>query len=265
MDSQGIIVGADQTQEWLLPWWWDRYRKYNDYPVAFFDFGLSLEKKEWCRQRGPLIPLRLIDFAEERQNIAPTLIQNWEDDFGTRFWESRGAWFKKPVACSQSPFENTLWIDLDCEILGSTAPIFQYSDHPSGLALMKERSEKTIYNSGVIAFRKNNVWISEWARQTHLQHHLFRGDQELLTAILQDTEVGNLPPIYNWLRVFEPNPNMVIHHLHGEPGRTAIQYRLNVEVLIEQFGDPLKSPPHSGNGDGTPEPGNRWAAKDHPQ
>jgi hypothetical protein len=84
--ASGIIVGSDQTQEWLLPWWWKNYARHNTYPVVFVDFGMSLEKKAWCREHGTLVPLRIFDFATESTDIAPTLVQEWEHQFGTTFW-----------------------------------------------------------------------------------------------------------------------------------------------------------------------------------
>src|SRR5690606_10167073 len=105
----GVLVGSDLTLEWALPWWWERYKTYNTHPVAFVDMGLCFEMKEWCKQRGELIRLKIVDFTEE---VEPKLAQEWEEKTGTQFWGSRGAWFKKPFACLSSPFERTLWIDI---------------------------------------------------------------------------------------------------------------------------------------------------------
>ena len=48
-EGDGVIVGSDYSQEWLLPWWWENYTKHNRYPVTFVDFGLSQEPIELCR------------------------------------------------------------------------------------------------------------------------------------------------------------------------------------------------------------------------
>ena len=81
----GIIVGADLTQEWLLPWWWEKYRKNNSYPLAFIDLGMSFEMKDWCRARGEHIPLRVADFAAEREEIDPLTAKNWKENLGPNF------------------------------------------------------------------------------------------------------------------------------------------------------------------------------------
>ena len=66
----GIVVGADLTQEWLLPWWWSHYSRFNSLPVAFIDFGMSDEMKKWCQERGELIPLPVADiFVAKRKRI----------------------------------------------------------------------------------------------------------------------------------------------------------------------------------------------------
>src|SRR5579862_7309437 len=123
--KNGIIVGTDLTQEWLLPWWWKHYSAFNAYPVAFVDFGMSDPVKDWCRERGELISLFVADvFVAEREEIDPALVKQMEEACGKEFWPSRHAWFKKPLACLQSPFVKSLWIDLDCEIRGQLDPLF---------------------------------------------------------------------------------------------------------------------------------------------
>src|SRR5690606_21882871 len=109
----GVVVATDITQEWLLPWWWENFRKYNACPVAFVNFCMSEEKKAWCREHGELIPLLVVDdFVAEREEIATELVSDWEKSFSKKFWPSRNAWFKKSLACLQSPFQRTIWCDL---------------------------------------------------------------------------------------------------------------------------------------------------------
>jgi hypothetical protein len=230
--ADGIIVGSDQTQEWLLPWWWDHYARHNSYPVTFIDFGLSLERKAWCRERGELIALRVVDFATEPEEIAPPLVKEWEGQFGKSFWPSRGVWFKKPLACLRAPFERSIWIDLDCEIRGSVAPLFDLAEHPSGIALAKASFDELkacqIYNSGVIVFRQKLLLIEEWASQSVEQNHAFRGDQELLSHLIAQKKlsIGEVPQTYNWSRYHGDEPNAIIYHWHGEFGRSVIKHQL---------------------------------------
>ncbi len=234
----GIIVGSDQTQEWLLPWWWEHYTRHNSYPVAFVDFGLSFEAKAWCRKRGELIALRVVDFALEQTEIEPSLAKEWENQFGKSFWPSRGAWFKKPLACVKASFERSIWIDLDCEIRGSIAPLFELAEHPSGIALAKDSFEEPIahqiYNSGVIVFRQKLPLIEEWASQSLEQTHAFRGDQELLSHLIAQKKlaIAELPALYNWSRCQGDAPNAIVYHWHGEFGRSVIKHQIWMKAIL---------------------------------
>lgn len=229
----GILIGADQTQEWLLPWWWGHYRKSNAYPVAFIDFGLSFEKKAWCRQKGTLIPLRVCDFATEKEQMAPKVVKQLEAEFGPSFWDCRNTWFKKPLACLTTPFQRTLWIDLDCEVRGSLKPLFPYAD--SGPAMAKEQSDAPlpyqVYNSGVIAFRKNEPLIKQWAEACRHRNDVFRGDQEVFSWMVANKKIAitELPPHYNWSRCQPDNEEAVIQHWHGVYGKCVIRNQISEE------------------------------------
>lgn len=226
----GIIVATDQTQEWLLPWWWGHYRKSNAFPVAFIDLGMSFEKKTWCKERGELIPLRVVDFAKTKEEVDPIVAKELEKEFGTRFWDSRDAWFKKPLACLLSPFQRTLWIDLDCEIRGLLNPLFAYAD--DGLAMAPNQFPSPhpypMYNSGVIAFRQRHPLLKEWTESCYQNNHLFQGDQEVFSHMIAEKglSISVLPPIYNWGRCQEENPEALILHWHGHYGKCAIQHAL---------------------------------------
>ena len=225
----GVLIGSDLTLEWALPWWWKHYRKHNSHPVAFVDLGLTAEKKRWCKRRGPLIPLRVGDFTEE---VAPEKAQEWEEKTGKSFWESRGAWFKKPFACLKSPFDRTLWIDVDCEIRGSIIPLFEYASKSGGLAMAMEqldfsRSYKA-YNSGVIAFRQNHPLILQWANTCLSLNTQFRADDDVFAYMLSEKgiEIDEIPPHYNWSRCLEENPHAIIQHWHGCHGKTVIKAQI---------------------------------------
>ena len=227
LKCEGIIVGADQTQEWLLPWWWENYRKHNTHPVAFVDFGMSAEKKEWCKERGEFISLFVADiFVAEKEEIEPSTLKEWEAQFGNKFWGCRNAWFKKPLACLQSPFKRSIWIDLDCEIRGSLQELFALNE----IALVKMRDEPNIYNSGVTVFQHGLPLIEEWAHQSFEKNQFFRGDQELLSHILAEKKypVKELPEIYNWSHCYGDNPEALIYHWHGEFGRSVIRHLMGI-------------------------------------
>lgn len=237
-DENGVIIGADITQEWLLPWWWEHYRKHNTYPVAFVDLGLSLEMKDWCREHGELMPLRIYDgFVKEKAEVDPLVAQDLEEEFGKQFWDCRKAWFKKPLACLQTRFQRTIWIDVDCEVRGSIQELFKFADEPSGIAMAKDQCDAPIhypiYNSGVIAFRRNLELILLWARNCLEQNHVFRGDQEVFSHLIAETRraIGEIPPLYNWSRCQKEQADAMILHWHGVYGKHVIRCQINASQL----------------------------------
>ena len=220
---QGIIVGCDQTLEWILPWWLKHYQMHNQYPVAFVDLGLSYEMKDWCKKNGEYIPLRIVDFAEE---VDSELREVWKKEAGLQFEEARNAWLKKPLALLKTPFENTVWLDVDCEVRGDLSPIFEFAD---GFAMAKEQTPYdypfVMYNSGVIAFQKNHLTLHDWALWCQTKNHLFRGDQEAFSQMIDEkkTPITELPPPFNWSRRMEENPDALILHWHGNHGKFVIR------------------------------------------
>lgn len=229
--DEGIIVGCDLFQEWLLPWWWESYRRHNRYPVAFFDFGLSERMKKWCLERGELIRLRGL-LVKDREEVHPSLTHQWESRYGENFWNSRDAWFKKPLACHRSPFQKTVWLDLDCEVRGPLDFLFKACLHPSEIALAKDQIAAT-YNSGVISFRQSSGIIAEWADQSLEKTGDFRGDQDLLSHIIADrnASICELDPIYNWNVGYGDNPKTVICHWLGETAKTVLRDHLILNDL----------------------------------
>lgn len=237
-EEDGILVGSDWNQEWLLPYWWENYQKYNRYPVAFVDFGMSQEKKKWCCERGEYISLQVGNvFVKEKDEVQEEIAARWERLGGGNVWSHRHVWFKKPLACLQSPFRNTVWIDLDCEILGSLKTVFEACTHPSGIAIAKHRSAQSsypTYNSGVIAFQRNLPLIEMWAHQAFARTDAFCGDQDLLSRIVfeQKIDICELPCIYNWHIGFGDNPEAIINHWLGDIGKAALQIKIRATSTL---------------------------------
>lgn len=219
-EENGIVVGSDDRQEWLLPWWWENYRKHNSFPVAFVDFGLSEKMKEWCRERGEWIRLRIADiFVKDKEEIESSRAEEWERTYGEGFWYSRKTWFKKPLACLQSPFKKSIWIDTDCEVLGKIEGMFEQE----GFAIAKDQTCKG-YNSGVMVFQRNDPIVQEWADLSFEKNGEFRGDQDLLSEILAGKMIAELPPIYNWNVGYGENRKALIYHWLGDRGKLALRH-----------------------------------------
>ncbi len=239
-EKNGIVVGSDLTQEWLLPWWWKHYNACNSYPVVFVDFGMSEKMKAWCREYGELIPLLVADiFVADKQEIDPVLVEEMENACGKNFWPCRHAWFKKPLACLQSPFRKSIWVDSDCQIRGSVSRLFDLCEESLAIAVDPCHSlscNSGAYNSGVMVFKHGLDIIETWADQAFERNHEFPGDQDVLSAIIheQNVKITVIPAIYNWSRRSQPNPDAVILHWHGPQGKSEIIHqimKMNLEVF----------------------------------
>lgn len=227
--ERGVIVGADSRQEWLLPWWWEHFNKNNTIPVAFVNFGMSKEKKNWCRERGELIELPLYDeYTLPREKVSTNKVRLWEKKLGNEFWGCRSAWFKKPFAFLLTPFKRTLWIDLDCEVRVNVASFFEIER--LALRVEQHQIEKGIteYNSGVVIFSWGDPLIEEWAQLALTQSDRFRGDQEILSWLIhqQQIPIHPLEEKYNWSRLKGEDPDILVYHWHGEKGRAHIAHEL---------------------------------------
>ncbi len=252
IEGEGIVVASDLSQEWLLPWFWSRLQEHNAYPVSFVDFGLSREAKKWCEKRGELVYLPLLDcLVKDAEEVEKSLAHDWEQKYGESFWSFRKAWFKKPFACLRSPYKKSLWLDLDCEVIGSLAPLFAVLDC-CGLAITRDRVEKytgndlsaaftpakkptfesfPVYNSGVIAFQRGESILLEWAELSLQENHRFRGDQDILSEILSRTKslVFDLPSIYNHNIGYGTNPEAIIYHWVGERAKQLLRDQLALQ------------------------------------
>lgn len=239
METQGVIVGCDRHQEWLLPWWWHHYSRHNAYPVTFVDFGMSAQSIAWCSKRGGLLTMSSWNTIQE-QEISPSHKIAWESQYGKGIWSRRSVWFKKPLALLQSPFSRGLWLDLDCQVKGILEPIFKTLSFGAEVGVVKEpvfmqdyeRKQGRLlpgevsYNSGVIVFRQNADIIHHWITELTEYNEIHAGDQAALSrAIFRHCPCPDsieLPPEYNWLRLMGPNPESLIHHFTGSPGKQEI-------------------------------------------
>lgn len=241
----GVICGAEKTQEWLLPWWWSRYRDHNAFPVTFIDFGMTEEMRSWCAERGNVCSIKLDDSCIQRDTIDPTLAKQWENFYGRTVWSSRRIWFKKPFALLKSPYKVGLWVDVDCEVLGPLKSLFSHLGEGSELALVREyacnhllRDDPNLsYNSGVIVFRHGSPLIKKWAEETIAQNHSFGADDLLLSHLIhkQKLDVAELPEIYNWRLPRGFNLNAVIVHWIGSGGKAYIRKHGGLKPSLDAF------------------------------
>lgn len=226
---QGIVVGSDHTQEWILPWWWKRYTQFNSLPVVFFDFGMSEAAKNWCRERGQVIPIPLIAEPCPQSDVSKKNRDKWIGDYDERIWIARKCWFQKPRALLHSPFKTSIWVDLDCEILGDLSPLFGYS--PLAAALDGREG----VNTGVLVFQQGHPLLQKWATFSTDNTHQFAGDQDALNELLQNETIKIIPQTYNWRAALGHNPDARIVHWQGSFGKEMISLALSLESDLLSF------------------------------
>jgi hypothetical protein len=235
MGERGILTGCDAAQEWLLPWWYRHLRAHSDDPVAFADFGMSEEARRWAAERGRVIDATQLPFELQPVPLNRGVIGFSEaEELGWQGMERavahlRQAWFKKPLACVQFPFEQTVWLDLDCEVRGPLEPLFHVlwltqfdvaiarepirDPNPSSILQRRLLPGEETYNSGVIAFRRNAPLIRGWYERAARSSGEFTGDQDALSReiFLTRAPLYTLPDAYNY-RSPAPDPHAVIIH-----------------------------------------------------
>ncbi|HUD01224.1 MAG TPA: hypothetical protein VMR37_02780 [Rhabdochlamydiaceae bacterium] len=233
---KGILIGSDSTTEWLLPWWWKYYSRYNDFPVAIADFGMTPKMRKWSEKKGRVFSLKCPDFIQKKTGLSQETAQKWQKTYLGDVWQARQAWFKKPLACLQSPFDLTLWMDIDCEVCGSLNPIFEVSEKGMELALVRdERSvEEHNYSSGVMLFPKNAPFLKKWARLCLEGSDKYMGDQNALTDLILAKKVRfkELSPIYNWIMFQGYNDSAVVAHWGAAWGKEHIRKFGGVHDLL---------------------------------
>jgi hypothetical protein len=206
---EGVVVGCDASQEWMLPWWWIHYRAHNRFPVAFADLGMSARAADWCARRGALYRVPV------RTDVC--------------------AWFAKPRALCGAPFDRSLWLDLDCETRGDLSPFFAACENPAGIALVAETSfgqhkfshffpGELAYNSGAVCCMRESQVLQAWERACSAQPEAYEGDQDALSHLLTDWrgQFASLSSAYNWIYLLGGNPDAVVFHWIGPWGKRVI-------------------------------------------
>ncbi len=248
--NQGVIVGVNSNQEWLLPWWLMNFQVHNVLPITFINFGDMTEKAiEWCRLRGNLIDLKMEEnLIAPKESVDVDLATMWES-MHPEVWKMREGWFKKPFAMLLSPYERTIWLDVDCQVRGSIETIFSQCENDAGICLAPEADYSQVINfnrkmilpgqlmlnSGVVVYKRGSKAIQEWAHQVHENTHLHFGDQQLLVNILYTHGMGftYLSREYNWIAESGANPDAVIFHWSG---RYKDYVKLQIESMYKVFG-----------------------------
>lgn len=196
--------------EWMLPWFFENYKKHNKTPIIFADFGV-------------------IDIDAIRPHVHAVMnLTNLQEE----------GWFKKPKAMIHCPAQETVWLDSDLEILEDISGIFDLLE-PRKLNMVQDRPWAkrrggVQFNSGVVGFIGKPIILKLWAQW--IEENPDRGDQETLSAnmdpLKQLTYINELPNEYNWLRLQiendnQPATNAKIIHWTGAKGKDRIRRKMN--------------------------------------
>ena len=157
--------------------------------------------------------------------------------------------FRKPLMMKESPFERTLYLDLDCHVLGDLSPLFSLQLGSTKMAVRTAHDSyemKAIgtsksmsiqsYNSGVVLFEHPSSGLDFWISLLNREIYSFSTDDRLLSFAISTYElvVTCLDPKYNWLYHWGPNPQAVIWHWIGEAGSTPCDCR-QYSLLVFKF------------------------------
>lgn len=248
--KEGILVATSHHIEYLLPWWWYHYSLHNYLPVAFVDLGMTAEARSFCKERGSVIDfIHPSPHAGAKECVDKQLRDRWETVHGKGLWQTRIEWFKKPFVFALSPFEKTLWLDLDCEVRSPIDPILSACECPAGIALTPEAdgyqkvfrelgfcdAEETIYNSGVVPYITQSHIIQKWVEEASFHSHKYISDQDALSSLLHREKIlfTIMPFEMNWDRGHGPSDEALIFHWHGKPGKQMLKKEIEV---LEQIG-----------------------------
>lgn len=192
-NGMGVMVGCDREQEWLLPWWWANYDQFNDLPVAFVSMGgMSEDAKKFCREAGELIELG--------HGFTP-------------------AWLGKPLAILNTPFRNTLWMDLDCEVRGRIDGIVD----PGSIYGNFDPVFPSEINTGVLLIPHGHSIVVEWMRMI-LGNPAIDRDQDAFNML--DLAGVNTHFKMQSMRLGTDDPKTPIFHWTGPEGKEIIRKKM---------------------------------------
>ncbi|MCB1109772.1 MAG: hypothetical protein KDK64_02235 [Chlamydiia bacterium] len=224
--DKGVLTGCDHRQEYLLKWWWKNYSKHNDYPVTFCDFGMTPSARTWCQTKGNIVTQTTIPIQNLSEGIekAP-----WIDSLFPLMWNHREAWFQKAFVQTQSPYNQTIWLDLDCEVKKNLLPLYEltqvgdgfaiahYLDYETKLARSRNLIREGVkgVQAGVFAHRKDSPVIPAWIEWCKAKYTHDFSDETCLSHLLheKDFNIVYMSRNFNWTTIEQANAQaLILHH-----------------------------------------------------
>lgn len=212
MYDKAFLTGCDSTQEWMLPWFVENYKKHNKSPLIFANFGVSKKSLEYIRTQFHAV----VDLSKSKEK----------------------GWFKKPRSMLYAPAKKLVWLDTDCQIVSSIEDIWDQLV-PNKLCMVEDkpwskRRGEVWHNSGVVGMIGKPIILHQWAQAVHDNPSV--GDQEVLHGMLNQitkmAHIHDLPNAYNWLRLQlehddQDSIDKKVIHWTGAKGKDRIRSMMN--------------------------------------
>lgn len=188
--------------ELFLPWWFDHIQKHNTLPVAIIDYGLSEFGKRVAQNIGLLIEKKPISIDECQE--APSKA------FPTFRHEARKLYMYKPFGLASSPFEHTIWLDVDCKVRCDLTQMFDTPGFKIALTSVDGQkwaqehqvfsaADTPLFNTGVLVVEKNSPVLQSWCNKTLQDSASYVLEDVLLSELIatENLPITILPSTYN--------------------------------------------------------------------
>ena len=244
--GSGVITGCDERQEWMLKWWWDNYSKQNAFPVTFFDYGMSTSARLWCEKRGHVIPFTLPPSLAINKEDVP-INTKWHDTLSDYIWNRRNVWFTKAFSLLHTPYDKSLWIDLDCEVKKPIDPLFDFCEEGDGFAVTYNVDHADVdwkkrgillphekgYQVGVFSYKRKSPVIDKWLEDCYQNHKQEFTEQSSLSHAIHKGkfQIFIFSNIYNWLEPDLEMPEIAIVHHVGSLLKRKLFSQIKVEAI----------------------------------
>jgi hypothetical protein len=243
-EKKGILIAFDKSMQPLLLWWYKCLRKYSLLPIAFVSLGVSKKVEKWCKNHGYFIQDEKFISYLKKVPVLDEYKKKWFGLIKTDVEQIRPYWFAKPIAMMHTPFEKTLYLDIDCEVLYPLDEIFAYLND-SEIVLCKDMSEinffkkssEILFSSGVIVYKNKSRIISKWAKKALEYNCEFLGDQDLLSRIIHvyKYNLKILEMFWNWPVVLGKNKEVKIYHWSGNKKIKLLEKIQEDKELLEEI------------------------------
>ncbi len=218
-DERGVVVGFDAGYEWLVRWWYGKFREHNTVPVAFADFGMSDAMRAWCSDRGQVVDVT--DVPVNRVCL------------------------RKAFAVLRAPFKEILSLEPDCEVRGSVEPLFAccrdgalaLTPAVGGRSVAAEAADgwfamcspdTVMWDAGIIVVCHGHSSVADWAAEVLARQHEYKGDNEAFARVIARAgyDIKQMPPELAFNRHRGPDNGAAVFHWTGTRGKVVLRERL---------------------------------------